>query len=165
MSQRLPARSRFADAHAAREAVSLALPSIESALRNPAVSGLGVLHLVLLDPAASCGTCSYEDAVLHEQSVGERSRWDVDYAAYAHAKARLSWRHGMDSRRLQLLQPQRLEEGESLLWGGVWLDGIVVAASGAQPFWDEAFALAVAGHLRALAFERAQTARLTRATA
>lgn len=65
----------------------------------------------------------------------------------------------MDSRRLQWLEPHRLSARDSLRWGGVWLDGIVVAASGAQPAWDEAFALTVASGLRAIAFNRAQAAR------
>ena len=48
---------------------------------------------------------------------------------------------------------------EGTLWGGVWLDGIVVAASGAMPPWDEAFSLWVAGNVRALAYQRAIAAR------
>jgi len=152
-------QSRFADAGSARQAVARALPSIEAALEDPEVSGLGVLHLVLVDPAARPGQASFEEAVVHEHSVGDRRRWDVDYAAFARAKARLSWRHGMDSRRLQWLEPHRLEADDSLLWGGVWLDGIVVAASGAMPAWDEAFALGVAAHWRALALQAAEAAR------
>ena len=152
-------RSRFADTAAARRAVLLAQPMIEAALRDPAVSGLGVLHLVLLDPTRGPGQCRFEEAIAHEHSIGDRDRWDVDYAAYARGKARLSWQHGMDSRRLQALSPHCLQEGESLLWGGVWLDGLVVAASGAMPAWDEAFSLAVAGLWRSLALEAAERAR------
>lgn len=152
-------RSRFADLDAARHAVAVTLPGIEAALRDPGVSGLGVLHLVLLDPGACFPHCGFEEAVLHEHSVGDRACWDVDYAAFARGKARLSWQYAMDSRRLQWLEPHRLCERDSLLWGGVWLDGIVVAASGALPAWDEAFAFMVASSLRAIAFNRAQAAR------
>ena len=151
--------SRFADSATAQQAVARMLPSIEAALADQAISGLGVLHLVLVDPAARPGSVSFEQAIVHEQSVGDRDRWDVDYAAYARAKARLSWRHGMDSRRLQWLEPHRLEADESLLWGGVFLDGIVVAASGAMPAWDEAFAFGVAACWRALALQAAEAAR------
>ncbi|MBK1686414.1 hypothetical protein [Rubrivivax gelatinosus] len=151
-------RSRFADASAACQAVDRCLPLIEPALRDSAVSGLGVLHLVLLDPGLTPADCDYAGAVLHERSIGDRSAWDVDYAAYAHAKARLAWRHGCDSRRV-LATPHRLAEADRLVWGGVWLDGIVVAASGAMPAWDEAFSLAVAAQLRAIAYERARAAR------
>jgi len=157
MPDSLP-RSRFADASAARQAVDRCLPLIEPALRDSAVSGLGVLHLVVLDPGLTPADCAYGDAVLHERSIGDRASWDVDYAAYAHAKARLAWRHACDSRRV-LAEPHRLAEDDRLVWGGVWLEGIVVAASGAMPAWDEAFSLAVAGQLRAIAYVRARAAR------
>jgi hypothetical protein len=156
----MPSRSRFVDEEAARLAVSLARPAIEVALRDAAISGQHVLHLVVLDPAALSGTCRFDEALLHEQTLGEsdRATWDADYAAYARDKAALSWRHRMDSRRLQLFEPHRLGHDEGTLWGGVWLDGIVVAASGALPQWDEAFSLWVAGNVRALAYQRAAAA-------
>jgi hypothetical protein len=156
----MTSRSRFADAAAAQAAVERALPSIEAALRDPAVSGLGVLHLVVMDPAAPPARVRFDEAILYEHSVGERARWDVDYAAYARAKARLAWHHGQDGRRLQWLAPHLLAADDALLWGGVCLDGIVVAASGAMPHWDEAFSLTVAAHLRAIALERAEAARV-----
>jgi hypothetical protein len=112
----------------------------------------------VMDPAAPPSRSSFDDAVLHEHSVGARARWDVDYAAYARAKARLAWQHGCDSRRVQWLAPHLLAQDDALVWGGVCLDGIVVAASGAMPAWDEAFSLAVAANLRAIAFERAEAA-------
>ena len=43
--------SRFADSATAQQAVARMLPSIEAALADQATSGLGVLHLVLVDPA------------------------------------------------------------------------------------------------------------------
>jgi hypothetical protein len=154
-----PLRSRFANAETASRAALIAQPMIVQALRDPAVSGLGVLHLVMLDPLMTPATTSFGQAVLHEHSIGDRSRWDVDYAAYARAKARLSWQHAMDSRRLQCLSPHRLTEGDSLLWGGVWLDGLVVAASGAMPSWDEAFSFCVAGLWRSRAWQAAEAVR------
>lgn len=45
------------------------------------------------------------------------------------------------------------------MWGGVWRDGLVVGASGAHPWFDEAFANTVAGFLLAIAQERARAAR------
>lgn len=154
----MPSNSLYIDAELARRAVALALPAIEAALQDEAISGQHLLHLVVLNPARTPAECSFGEALLHEQTVGrlERLLWDADYAALAREKAELSWRHGMDSRRLQLLEPHRLREGDSPLWGGVCLQGIVVAASGAMPEWDEAFSLAVAAHLRALAWRRAQ---------
>jgi len=64
----------------------------------------------------------------------------------------------MDSRRLVMLAPQRLRADEEPLWGSVWLDGLVVAASGAFPIWDECFCLMAAAQLRARAWHAAYPA-------
>jgi len=144
---------RMIDEDAARAAVGLALPAIAQAMRDPAAGDSGCLHIVVLDPLAPHDG-GFERAILHEHSIN-RERWDADYAAFARAKAQLSWRTGMDSHRVQALAPHRLEPGDTLLWGSVCLDGIVVAVSGMQAWYDEALALTVAAFLRALAKGRA----------
>jgi uncharacterized iron-regulated membrane protein len=55
---------------------------------------------------------------------------------------------------VQSTRAHALREGDSLLWGSVCLDGIVVGVSGAEAWWDEAFATAVAANLRAIAKAR-----------
>jgi hypothetical protein len=151
--------SRFLTAEVAKAALQAVTPAIEAQLASPSVSGLGVLHLVVLDPSHRADDGADEPRILCEHSIGDRARWDVDYADYARRKARLSWRHRMDSRRLQLLEPHRLHADDALLWGGVWFEGLVVAASGAFPIWDECFSLMTAAQLRARAFEAAENAR------
>ncbi|WP_066331105.1 hypothetical protein [Azohydromonas lata] len=150
-----PARpgSHFADRHAAEQALALTLPMIEAAMSDPQVSGCGFFYVVVMDPALTPADGAFEDAILLEHAVGDRSRWDADYAAFARDKARLAWTLG-DTHALQTRQPHRLREGDSLLWGSVVLDGIVVAASGAFPWFDEAFATALAANLRAIAKQR-----------
>jgi hypothetical protein len=151
--------SRYADADAARQALRLVLPMIEPTLSQTSICGSGFLYIVVMDPALTPAEARFEDAVLLEHSVGDRTRWDADYAGFARAKAELSWRRGQDSHRLQTSQPHRLAEGDSLLWGSVCLDGIVVALSGAHPWYDEAFAMCIAASLRAIAKERHAKAR------
>lgn len=148
--------SRFLTEAMACAALEAVTPAIAAQLASPEVSGRGVLYVVVLDPGHPCRSAADEPRVLHEHALGDRDRWDVDYADYARRKARLSWRHGMDSRQLQLLSSHRLLAGEESLWGSVWLDGLVVAASGAFPVWDECFCLMVAAQLRARAWEAAQ---------
>jgi hypothetical protein len=150
-----PNTSRFVTADVAKAALDMLTPAIAAQLAAPQVSGLGVLHIVVLDPAQAFGDGATEPRILYEHSIGDRDRWDVDYADYARLKARLAWRHRMDGRRLLMLEPHRLQAGDSLLWGSVWLDGLVVAASGAFPIWDECFSLMVAAQLRARAWEAA----------
>jgi len=151
--------SRFVTEELARAALDAITPAIAAQLAAPDISGLGVLHLVVLDPSVPCGDGASQPRVLIEHSIGDRAKWDVDYADYARRKAWLSWRHRMDSRRLQLLEPHRLSDDDALLWGGVWLDGLVVAASGAFPIWDECFSLMAAVQLRARAWRAAEQAR------
>ncbi|MFL6664894.1 MAG: hypothetical protein ACJ8G7_22195 [Rhizobacter sp.] len=144
------AGSHFADVDAARRAITLALPMIESAMRDPDVCGSGFLYIVVMDPGLCPGDAEFADAVLTEHAIGDRTRWDADYAGFARAKARVSWLSGTGSHEVQTLRTHALRHGDSVLWGSVCLDGIVVGVSGAHPWWDEAFATAIAANLRAI---------------
>lgn len=151
MQTRAPGGSHYITPDTARQAVALAAPMLEEARADRDVVGSGFLYVVIMDPARSPAGCAFEDAVLYEHAVGDPSRWDADYAAFARAKAKLSWRTGLDGDVVQACQPHRLRSGDTLLRGAVCLDGIVVAVSGAFPAFDEAFAGSVALCLRALA--------------
>jgi hypothetical protein len=155
---RIPSRSHFVNVETAREALHLALPMIEAQMRNREVVGSGFLCIVIVDPALQPGSVPFDEAVLLEYAIGDRLKWDADYAAFARAKAKASWEQGVDGHLLQSLRPYKLSEGDTLLWGAVNLDGIVVGVSGAFPYYDEAFATAVAGCLRAVAKHRWQEA-------
>lgn len=147
------------DREAAEAAVQMALPLIEQAMRRREVGESGFLYIVVMNPACPPGHCDFDEAILYEHAIGDRSQWDADYASFARAKAQLSWRTGLDSHTVQELRPQLLQPGDTLLWGSICLDGIVVGVSGANPWYDEAFAGTVAMCLRALAKARAQGAR------
>jgi hypothetical protein len=146
--------SHYLDRDAARQAVGMALPLIEALMAEPGQSGF--LCIVVMDPARRPAANTFEDAVLYEHAIGDRGRWDADYAAFARAKARLSWLHGMDSHALQALHPHLLEGGDTVLWGSAFLDGIVVGVSGGYAWYDEAIAVTVAACLRAVAKRAAQ---------
>lgn len=143
--------SYFVDRATAEKAVHLALPMIREAMTLKEVGESGFLYIVVMDPLRTPAVSSFEDAVLYEHAIGERERWDADYRGFACAKAKLAWRHGMDSHLVQELRPQLLAAGDTVLWGSVALDGIVVGVSGANPWYDEAFAGTIAMCLRALA--------------
>lgn len=145
--------SSYANEEAARRAVEFARPMIEAWRKNGDIVGSGFLYVVIMDPALRPEDCSFEDAILHEAAFGDPTSWDAAYDTFAREKARLSWQHGQDSRVVQATRPYALKQGDTLLGGGVYLDGIVVAASGAFPWFDEAFAGAVAFWLRALSLE------------
>jgi len=147
------------DRDAAARAVAMALPMISAAIDDKSAGESGFFYLIVMKPGSSPASSSFEDAILYEHAVGDRSQWDADYRSFAVAKARVAWRTGMDSHIVQEQRPYLLQAGDTLLWGSVALDGIVVAASGADPWYDEAFAGAVALCLRAQAKAAAARAR------
>lgn len=147
------------DREDAVQAVAMALPMISAAIDNKSAGESGFFYLIVMKPGSSPASCPFEEAILYEHAVGERSKWDADYRGFAVAKARVAWRTGMDSHIVQEQRPHLLEAGDTVLWGSVALDGIVVAASGADPWHDEAFAGAVALCLRARAKAAAARAR------
>lgn len=145
------AGSYLIDRHAAEKAVGLALPMIHEAMKLKEVGESGFLYIVVMDPLRGPGNSSFEEAILYEYSVGDRSKWDADYAGFARAKARVAWRTGMESHLVQELRPHLLAAGDTVLWGTAIVDGITVGVSGANPWYDEAFAGTVAMCLRAVA--------------
>jgi len=145
--------SYFIDRRAAEAAVRMCLPMITESMNNKEAGESGFLYLVVMDPLRTPQACAFHDAILYEYAFGDRNKWDADYAKFARAKAEISWRTGQDGHLIQQLRPHLLAAGDTLVWGSVVLDGIVVSASGANPWYDEAFAGAVAMCLRAMAKE------------
>ncbi|HLV29561.1 MAG TPA: hypothetical protein VKY60_10630 [Burkholderiaceae bacterium] len=147
--------SAFADVSAATLAVDLVMPMIEAGLADKKIGDSGFLYIVIMDPGLGPDTCSFEDAVLYEHAVGDRSAWDADYALYAREKARVCWTHRRNGHEVRVCSPHLLRAQETGVWGGIWLDGISVGVSGANPWFDEAIGLSVAAAFRAIAKQRA----------
>jgi hypothetical protein len=143
--------SSLLDRDAAERAVAMALPMIRTAIDDKSAGESGFFYLVVMKPGSSPANARFEDAILYEHAVGDLERWDADYRGFALAKARIAWRTGIDSHIVQEQRPYLLEAGDTVLWGSVAMDGIVVAASGADAWYDEAFAGAVALCMRAQA--------------
>jgi hypothetical protein len=143
--------SYFIDRNAAEQAVQMSLPLIIEAMKLKEVGESGFLYLVIMDPLRTPHNSSFEEAILYEYAIGDRSKWDADYAGFSRAKAQVAWRTGQDGHAVQELYPHLLTAGDTVLWGSVVMDGIVVSSSGANPWYDEAFAGTVALCLRAIA--------------
>lgn len=154
--------SYFINRQTAEAAVQMSLPLIHEAMKRKEVGESGFLYLVVMDPVRTPANSSFEEAVLYEYSVGDQAKWDADYAAFARAKARVAWRTGYDGHLVQELRPHLLTARDTVLWGSVVVDGIVVSASGANPWYDEAFAGTVAMCLRAMAKARVSDERSKR---
>jgi hypothetical protein len=126
-------KKHFTREHA-RRAVEMARPLIEQAMLDKQFGDSGFLHVVVMDPSRNPDGCAFPDAILHEESFGDRASWDADYAGFARAKAETSWITRADNPK-----------------GAVCVDGIVVGASGAFERFDQAYAGAIAMCLRAVA--------------
>lgn len=146
--------SYLLDRAAAEKAVRLSLPMIVEAMQHKEVGESGFLYIVVMDPLRTPDNSSFEEAILYEHAIGDREKWDADYAGFARAKARVAWRTGLDSHLVQELRPHLLAAKDTVLWGSVVVDGIVVGVSGANAWYDEAFAGTVAMCMRALAKAR-----------
>lgn len=155
MDDRESTGSAFADESAAMLAVELVMPMIQLGLETKRIGESGFLYIVIMNPGRHSGECRFEDAVLHEHAVGDRSAWDADYALYAREKARVCWVHRRSGHELRACSPHLLRDTETGVWGGVWLDGIAIGISGADPWYDEAIGLSIAAALRAVAKQRA----------
>ena len=146
--------SHFIDRDTARHAVELCLPTINAAMESREAGASGFLYIVIMRPGLTPADGSFKDAILYEHAVGDTSKWDADYGVFARGKAEVSWRTGMDSRLVKETRPHLYAKGDSLLQGGVVLHDLVVAVSGADPWFDEAFAGSVILVLRALAAKK-----------
>ena len=141
------------------DALEALTPAYLRVLADGAVSAEHALHLVVMDPAASPARDAFERAILVERSVGEPARWEADYAHYARAKARLAWREGATTADLVERTPALLRPGDLVVEGAVCRHGLVVAASGAQPWFDAAFAAMLVELVHARLRDRLATAR------
>lgn len=126
------------DTALAQRALRLAAPTIELLLDQPGVSGERVLHVIVLNPAVTPANGRFEDALLAESAFGAPKPWGADYRQFARDKAHLAWRWQRDSRDLVERAPHLLRAGDTRLWGSHVENGLIVAASGAHPWYDTA---------------------------
>ena len=90
MSTQRTSDSALVDREMAQQAIELALPILEASTRDERINQGGFMHVVVMDPARTPMNASFEEAILHEQSIGgRREDWDADYAGFARAKARI----------------------------------------------------------------------------
>lgn len=100
------------------------------------------MHITILGPY-NPHQKSWEHALVAERSFGEELGWERPFRDFARGKAKLAWKHQRSSAAVQTT-PQCLDDGDVLLTGGVYLDGVAVGVSGWEPILDELLANIVA---------------------
>jgi len=136
----------------ANKAIELVSPAIQAAF-DTGVANKACFHITI-GVSQSDGTYK----TLAVKNFGHDD-WQRPYDQIAHAKAVLSARTGKNSREVQLMHPNLLEEQDVMYWGGVISDGIVVAGSGVQPWIDEAISKAALAFIDGLVNDWVETRR------
>lgn len=121
-------------------------------------------HVVVLVPAMEDARAddfpSYPNyplrpVVIYEQSFGHTEEWEHEYNNIARCKALQLWTDRNDNQAG--VTPHLLFPSDTPFWGGVKREGIVVACSGVQPWFDKLISGIVADTIIALvhdAYER-----------
>lgn len=118
----------------AETAISLLLPSISKLLLEKAKRT--DMHIVVMDPTQKPWEVSFEDAILLEKSLSDKNQWEHPYDQFARAKARQAWRDGRANFKKHLLAPATLTTGDIVHYGSFEYQGVIVAASGVEPWFD-----------------------------
>jgi hypothetical protein len=138
------------------DAIDMVLPVIELCQQN-GVFKRKDLHIVVSVPGIPPGSLSREEwmkkGILFEHSIGDSSMWEYPYDAIARSKCYLSWCHGMPTQILQTRAPWCLDEGDTIYYGSAVSDGLVVAVSGVQPYYDQMISEMVLSACRALCID------------
>ena len=138
----------------AKQAIDMVLPAIREAMESDLLKRRH-LHIVIMNPATPPHMVENgEEAILCEYSLGLPAKWENDYKSIARAKAIASWRTGQPTHALRETMPYLMvaneEHADSPYFGSAVLLGMVVAASGVQPWFDEWISYMVAAACRAL---------------
>ena len=131
----------------AYEAVQTLKPQIEQFLQQHAKrQHLAIVVTAVEEISPRSPDKSFEEDCLVVDSIGDPNDWEHDYKSIALSKAEKSVRTGMATAKLG---PQYLLDADTVFWGSEVLDGIVVACSGVEPYYDEMVSMWIAATIRA----------------
>ncbi len=138
----------------AKEAARRTRPMIKSLIEEGRIPEHGV-HIViaLRVPGvffADCNDWVLDKGILHEETVGRVQKGNRKFVNIARSKAFISAREGLSTFVIQTQARELLRTGDTTYYGSALDGNIVVAASGADPYDDEAISKAVAGWCIAL---------------
>ncbi len=118
----------------AREAIDLLYPTIKALLAEKAKRN--DMHIVVMDPTRKPWECTFEEAVLYEYSMTDPSLWENPYDQMAREKAKQAWRDGRSNMHKHLTAPATLKRGDLAFYGSFDYEGVIVASSGVEPWFD-----------------------------
>lgn len=152
----------------AARAVAMTIPSLDVMAEDGTIKR-SARHIVIVDPTALPQQVAFEESdvvrlgdedpefILYEESFGNQEEWTGDYKSIARSKALLSHVYRMPTQLIQQRYPYLLVPGDTTFFGSAYADGLAVACSGVQPYFDEMIAWWVLSACRALAIEAVTT--------
>lgn len=123
----------FVTAPLARKAFELVKPIIREMMDAGKVKRRD-FHIVIAAPRTAA-----EFSIIHEESMGEKAKWEAPFDEIARSKAEISWRTGKSSSYIAHCAPHLLMLDDTIYWGSNVLDELVTAGSGVEPYYDEMF--------------------------
>jgi len=115
------------------DAIGLVRPSIDRLFER---TNRQELHIVVMDPRIKPWEGTFEEALLHEASIGDPAAWTIRFDELARNKARQAWRSRSANIGNQLIHPASLRDDDVLFFGSFVYGDIVVACSGVQQWYD-----------------------------
>lgn len=147
----------------AEEAIRILIPTISMLLREKAKRT--DMHVVVMNPVKKPWECHFEEAILHEKALSDPSGWEHPYDELARAKAYQAWRHGKSNVHAHLIAPAVLADGDVAFYGSFEYEGVIVAASGVEGWFDVLVSGWIAVAIQQLAQDRYQRFKAERPTA
>ena len=119
----------------AEEAFEIIKPSVVKLLKEKALRE--DMHIVVMNPTIKPWESTFEDAILVEFSLTDKGNWKNPFDTFALSKAKQAWRDGRDNVKKQLLSPATLKDGDVAFYGSFEYEGVIVAASGVEGWFDQ----------------------------
>ncbi len=118
----------------AKEAIELLIPTIKELLSTRAKRE--DMHIVVMNPTIKPWESTFESAILYEYSMTDKKNWANPYDEIARGKAQQSWRDGRNNVYKHLHCPATLKSGDIAYYGSFDYEGVIVASSGVEPWFD-----------------------------
>jgi hypothetical protein len=130
----------------AADAIDLVTPAIERLFER---TNRKEMHIVIMDPRVKPWESSFDDAILHQASLGNPETWANPFDEFARKKADQAWRNGSANLNNQSFHTSSLRDDDLLFYGSFTYGDVVVGCSGVEQWYD----MLVAGWI-AVAFEQ-----------
>lgn len=118
----------------AKVAIEVLTPSIKKLLSEKAKRE--DMHIVVMNPTLKPWECSFEEAILYEHSMTDKKTWANPFDEIAREKAQQAWRDGRSNKHKHLYSPATLKSGDCAYYGSFDYEGVIVASSGVEPWFD-----------------------------